>query len=58
MGITSNIGEGQIRFVAQNAALVAVPIKTIEYESSADPELSLPSDCLQKKNWFRMSQWI
>ncbi|PIK38325.1 hypothetical protein BSL78_24838 [Apostichopus japonicus] len=49
-----NIGEEHIRFVAQNAAPVAIPIKKIEDESSVDEELSLLRDCIQKDNWSEL----
>lgn len=54
VGTRVNRGEEHIRFVAQNAAPVAIPIKKIEYESSVDEELSLLRDCIQKDNWSEL----
>ena len=40
-----------IRFVAEASAQVAVPIREIEEESAADPEISQLQECISTRDW-------
>ena len=46
-----SIGKEYIRFVASNAAPVAISIQEVEKESSVDPELSQLRKCVLSENW-------
>ena len=44
-------GELSIRFVAEASVPVAIPIREIEEESAADPEISQLQECISTRDW-------